>query len=208
MSKTTLSIAIILTVIAVALFAKAYFKKTPTEARGYSADIQVTDYKDPGKSYTCKLFVRWGKGLSGMRREETFANRKRILLSITSSNQTWVLDPEHWTYWIPKVEARLTVRSMPPGGPRLVDIPEGGAFLSLGTKLIAGRSANGFEITEPASNEQVKWTIWEDATLGIALLMDKPGITRSEITHVSEAVPAEELFRLPDGYTKIDRPTQ
>ena len=88
----------------------------------------------------------------------------------------------------------------------MIEVPEDGSFRGLGEKTIAGRETHGFEITQPDANGKLIWTAWEDEKLGTVLLIDKPGILRTEATRVNETVPKENLFRVPDGYTRIEAP--
>jgi hypothetical protein len=210
MAKAGLYVAAVALTVALVVFAIYRTRNRPPAIamtpQGYSVDVQHTDFKDSTKSYVGKMYVRWGKGISGMRTEYVYADRRRILLNLTSLNQTWMLDPEHQTYWAVKTRTTLKLRSLPKGGPRLIEVPEHGSFQNLGAKTIAGRETQGFEITEPTSNTKLVWTAWEDDRLGTVLLIDKPGILRTEATRVDVTVPGEDLFRVPEGYTKIEAP--
>jgi hypothetical protein len=210
MSRITRYVVALAAIVAAAVFAIHRARNRSTAMAvpplGYTADMSCTDLKDPAKSFTGKMYIRWGRGISGIRTEYVYPDHRRILLNLTSSNETWMLDPEHRTYWLLKTRHVLKLHSIPRGGPRLIEVPEKGSFRSLGTKTIAGRKTQGFEITELGPNSKLTWTAWEDDTLGTVLLIDKPGIVHSEITRVDETAPPEDLFRVPVGYTKVDAP--
>lgn len=163
------------------------------------------------KTMTGKLYV--GDGV--MRTEMTRDGQTRITIVDHRRRVAWMLNPAKKEYVEMKGPARRPQAETPSRTP-LPDEPghpcqegkEGLACDKLGTEQVYGRTTDKWAFTTTEQGQTSRTVVWIDRTLRIPVREEIPGGYVRELRDMREGPPPADLFAVPQGYSKIDIPTQ
>lgn len=164
-----------------------------------------------GKTMTGKLYV----GGDVMRTETTQDDQTRITIVDRERRVAWMLNPAKMEYVEMKGPARRPQEEAP-SRPPLPDGPgsacqEGRQGLTcdkLGTEQMNGRTTDKWAFTRTVQGQTSRSVVWIDPELRTSIREEFPGGYVRELRDIREGPPSADLFTVPQGYTKIDMPTQ
>jgi hypothetical protein len=160
------------------------------------------------KTMTMKIYV----GDEVMRTETTQDDQTRINIVDHKNRVAWMLNPAKKEY--------VEMRGPPPTGkgersrrplPDEADSPcqqdrEDFHCTKLGEATINGRRVQEWEFVTTQQGQTMRSLVWIDPRLRTPVRQEFPGGYVSELRDIQEGPQPPGLFKVPDGYTKIDMP--
>ncbi len=163
-----------------------------------------------GQTLTSKLY--FGDGV--MRTDTSHEGQRRISIMDKNRRIAWLLNPEKQEYVErrgppPSGQDRPTQAPLPdePGSPCL-EGREGFTCNKLGVENIDGRQTEKWEFITTQQGQTMRAVFWFDRKLRMPIRKEYPGGRVSEVRDIQEGPQPAHLFMVPQGYEKIELPTQ
>ncbi len=163
-----------------------------------------------GETITSKLYV--GDGV--VRTESSHEGQTRISIVDSKRRIAWLFNPEKKEY-VERVgsstgeQARPSQAPLPddPGSPCQTE--QGGLTCNkLGIESIGGRPTEKWEFITTRQGQSMRAVFWFDRKLRMPIRREFPGGYVGELRDIKEGPQPAHLFTVPQGYTKLDLPTQ
>ncbi len=159
---------------------------------------------------TSKLYV--GDGV--VRTESSHEGQTRVSIIDNKRRIAWLFNPEKKEY-VERVGSRTGEQARPSQAP-LPDEPghpcqTGQGDLTckkLGVESIGGRPTEKWEQIRTLQGQSMRAVFWFDRKLRTPIRREFPGGYVGELRDIKEGPQPAHLFTVPQGYTKIDLPTQ
>ena len=174
----------------------------------FSATAVQTDPQ--GKTKMSKLY--FGDGV--MRTETSHEGQTRVSIMDNNQRVAWMLNPAKQEY----VEMRGPAPSQPgkESRPQMPDDPgspcqagrEGFTCNKLGVENVHGRPTDKWEFITTQQGQTMRAVFWFDHKLRTPIRKEFPGGYISELRDIQEGAQPANLFTVPQGYKKIELPTQ
>ncbi len=192
-----------LIVLAVVLVPHAFAETTQFSATAVQTDPE-------GKTRMSKLYV--GDGV--VRTESSYEGQTRISITDSKQRVAWMMNPAKQEY----VEMRgpAPTQQRQESRPRMPDDPgspcqagtEGFSCNKLGVESIDGRPADKWEFITTQQGQTMRAVFWFDHRLRTPIRKEFPGGYLSELRDIQEGTQPAHLFTVPQGYKRIELPTQ
>ena len=163
-----------------------------------------------GKTTTSMLYV--GDGVT--RTESTRDGQSRVSIVDSKRRIAWLINPEKKEYVeMPgPAQSEQAKQRQPP----LPDDPDSPCHMSqaqltcnkLGVENLNGRSTEKWEFVTTRQGQSMRAVFWFDRKLRMPIRREFPGGYVGELRDIKEGTQPVHLFTVPQGYTKIDLPTQ
>lgn len=190
------------------LFSVALIPHAPAESVQFSATAVQTGAE--GDATMSKLYV--GDGV--VRAESSHEGQARISIMDSKRRIAWILNPEKQEYVEMRGPAPSNQGEAAP--PLLPDEPgspcearkEGFSCNKLGVENVNGRQADKWAFITTQQGETMRAVFWFDRKLRTPIRKEFPGGFVSELRDIKEGPQPAHLFTIPQGYKKIELPTQ
>lgn len=163
-----------------------------------------------GKTMTSRLYV----GDEVVRTESSHYGQTRISIMDNKRRIAWMLNPEKQEYVEmrgpdpgTRDEPRRSLLPEEPGSP-CQEGREGFTCNKLGMENVNGRQTDKWEFITTRQGQTVRAVFWVDRRLRTPIRKEFPGGHLSELRDIKEGVQPAHMFTVPQGYKKIDLPTQ
>ncbi|MBK1719929.1 hypothetical protein [Thiocystis violacea] len=172
------------------------------DQKGYMERSVAQGEEPPASMPTPSAETNPCEGLQGLncRRvgEEDVGGRAAIKWEMTVTNEGQTLTGAQWI----DVERGLPLKYQMPNGQSM-------ELKMLGAESIGGRAAEKWRMTTTAPNQQPVETFqWYDPQLKLSVREEFPGGFVRELGNIQIGPQPDDLFRVPEGYSKMDAPPE
>ena len=163
-----------------------------------------------GKTMTSKVY--FGDGV--IRTETSHEGQARISIADKKRRIAWMLNPEKQEYVemrgpAPSAQDRPSRSPLPdePGSP-CQEGREGFTCNKLGVENVNGRATEKWEFIATQQGQTMRAVYWFDRKLRMPIRKEFPGSHVSELRDIREGPQPAHLFTVPQGYKKIEFPSE
>lgn len=170
----------------------------------------------PQQDRTMETKIYVGDGV--MRSEMKQDDKERVTIVDTSERTAYLLNPAKKEYLKmegggqgqqPRPQAGMSRPPLPdePGSPCQQDNPNF-TCERLGAETVNGREAVKWRFEATQGQRTMTSTVWIDQELRMPIRQEMPGGMVSELKNIQVGDQPDSLFRVPDGYTRIEMPAR
>lgn len=190
------------------LFAGALAVYLPQAAAQSGATFSATMVESAdGKTRQGRIYVTD----AGVRTEMGAGDQQRIMIVDKRNRIAWLLNPARREYVEMKGEDAGSAGASPPL-PGDANSPcnraPGLTCNRLAHEAMNGRQSEKWEIVVTQGEQSMKSLVWVDRALGMPVREEMPGGQVRELRDIRLGAQPADLFRVPQGYRRIEMPKQ